>query len=277
MAMSLVELDFIRTMLQQRAGIVLDREKGYLVEMRLGALARREGFATLNGLIAEVRRGESELTSRVVEAMTTNETSFFRDVHPFDALRKVILPDLIRRRATERSLRIWCAACSSGQEPYSIAMLLRDHFPSLATWNMRLVATDLSVDMIERARQGRYSALEVHRGLTPELLARHFMRQGEEWHVRDEIKRVVEFRTLNLLGPWPGLGSLDLVLLRNVLIYLDQASKQSVLARLRNMLRPDGCLMLGSAETTLHIDEAFEVVQQERTTCYRLATAPRRP
>lgn len=270
MGLQVSEFELVRRLLQQRAGIVLDRDKGYLVEVRLGALARREGYGTLEELLGALQKcPEGQLGRRVVEAMTTNETFFFRDSHPFESLRHTILPELMRKRSGERTLRIWCGACATGQEPYSVAMLLRDHFPTLMGWHLRILATDLSTEMVERARSGRFSTIEVGRGLTPALLARHFHRQGTDWVLAEEVRRMVEFRTLNLLDSWSSLGTQDLVLLRNVLIYLDSAIKKGILARVRQVLVPDGYLLLGAAETTLNVDEQFEVVQLERTTWYR--------
>jgi chemotaxis protein methyltransferase CheR len=208
--------------------------------------------------------------------MTIKETSFFRDDRPFVDLRETVLPELIRRRAGERKLHLWCAACSTGQEPYSLALLLREHFPELQGWTIRLLASDLSSDALKRARLGWYSALEVGRGVPPEMLARCFRPVDDGWQVIDEVRRMVEFLPLNLIESWPVLPLLDLVLLRNVLIYFDLATKQQVLTRVRAVLRPDGYLMLGGAETTHNIDDEFELVPLGATTVYRLRNVPGR-
>jgi chemotaxis protein methyltransferase CheR len=273
MALTQAAFDYLRVLVRERSAIVLEDQKGYLVEARLGPLARREGFASLDALVDHLRSGRRDggLHQKVVETMTTNETSFFRDVHPFEQLRLEVLPELMRRRAAERRLDVWCAACASGQEPYSVAMLLREHFPTLAGWDVRVLATDLSLDVLERARQGRYSQAEVNRGLPARLLVKYFVKDGADWQLKDEVRRMVEFRQVNLVGPWPAAPPQDVVLLRNVLIYFDEAARRSVLGKVRRLLRPDGRLFLGSAETTINLDDAFERVQHGRSICYRLA------
>jgi len=264
------DFDYIRMLIQRRSAIVLDAEKMYLAEARLNALARREGFASLGDLLV-VLRGERDetLTRKVVEAMTTNETSFFRDLVPFESIRTVLLPEAIRQRQGERVLRIWSAACSTGQEPYSIAMILAEHFPQLRDWNIQILATDLSTEILERAQCGRFSQLEVNRGLPARLLVKYFGKQGNDWFLQDEIRKMVEFREINLAGDWPLMHEFDIVLLRNVLIYFDMASKRRILQRVRRLLKPWGSLILGGAETTLNIDDAYERVQLEKTIVYR--------
>jgi chemotaxis protein methyltransferase CheR len=255
----------------QRAALVLGPGKEYLVESKLAALARREGLPSVGALVAGLRAGRTpRLAQEVVEAMTVNETSWFRDTHPFDALRDVVLPDLVARRAASRSLTIWSAAASTGQEPYTLAMLLHDRFPALRDWKVRILATDLSADVLARAREGRYTQLEVRRGLPAPLLARHFRPDGPaHFRLDDDIRRMVEFRPLNLAGPWPAMPPVDVVLLRNVLIYFDVARKRDVLGRARRAMRPDGWLLLGTAETTANLDDGFERVTAGRATCYR--------
>ena len=271
MSLSVHDFNYVRELVQRRSAIALDAGKEYLVESRLASVAAQHGCASLQELVTRLRAPASDrLQHAVVEAMTTNETSFFRDVHPFEALRKAVLPELIQRRAVERRLNIWCAACSSGQEPYSIAMLVREHFPALLGWNLRLYATDLSNEMVERARQGRYRQLEVNRGLPAPMVVKYFERQGTEWQLKEEVRRMVEFRRLNLIEPWPAWPPMDLVFLRNVLIYFDTPTKQGILGKMRRVLRPDGCLFLGGAETTLNLDDAFVRVQYDRAGCYRL-------
>jgi chemotaxis protein methyltransferase CheR len=192
--------------------------------------------------------------------MTTNETSFFRDHHLFDALRRSILPDLIQKREGERKLDIWCAASSSGQEPYTIAMVLREYFPELCEWTVGLVATDISTEMLNRARTGRFDQLEVNRGLPAPMLVKYFLQHGSEWQLKDEVRQMVEFRPLNLVKAWPGMPPVDLVFLRNVMLYFDVESRRQILGRIRQLLQPDGYLFLGATETTLNTDDAFERV-----------------
>ncbi len=265
------DFEYVRRLVRERAAIVLEDGKAYLAESRLVPVAREEGFASVAELIARIRSERfGRLHRKVVEAMTTNETSFFRDVAPFEALRTVVFPELLARRATERVLHVWCAAASTGQEPYSVAMLLREHFPELATWTVRLLATDLSTEVLARARAGRFTQLEVNRGLPASCLVRYFERDGAYWVLGEEVRRMVEFRELNLAEPWPPLPPMDVVLLRNVLIYFDLDTKRAVLGRLRRVLRADGWLFLGGAETTLNVDDAFERVQVGRASAYRV-------
>jgi chemotaxis protein methyltransferase CheR len=264
------EFDYLRTLLRQRSAMVLDEEKTYLVEARLLPLARREGLTSAGALLARLRATPPNgLHQQVVEAMTINETSFFRDVHPFEALRQVVLPEAIRRRAAERRLSLWSAACSTGQEPYSMALLLRESFPHLAGWDVRILATDLSAAALEKARQGRYNQLEVNRGLPAPLLVRYFRRAGLDWQLAEDVRRAVEFRPLNLAGPWPALPPMDVVFLRNVLIYFDTDTKRRILGKVGHLLAPGGVLFLGGAETTLHLDDGFERLPLERCGGYR--------
>jgi chemotaxis protein methyltransferase CheR len=213
----------------------------------------------------------SPLRDLVVEAMTTNETSFFRDAHPFTALSDHILPDLVRARSGERHLNIWSAACSSGQEAYSIAMLVHDIIGADPAWRVQVLATDLSPAMLARTRAGVYNQFEVNRGLPAALLVRHFRKQGLDWQIEEPLRRMVETRLVNLHVELPsGMPSMDIVFLRNVLIYFDIATKRQILARVRRVMRPDGYLVLGGAETTLNLDNTFERVQIGRAPVYRL-------
>jgi chemotaxis protein methyltransferase CheR len=265
------DFDFVRTLVRQRAAIVLEDEKAYLVEARLLPLARREAGGSLSELITRIRaNAHDELRHKVVEAMTTNETSFFRDVNPFEALRKIVLPELIQKRATVRRLYLWCAASSSGQEPYTLAMVLREHFAALPGWQLQIHATDLSQEMIGRCREGIYNQIEVNRGLPAALLVKYFQRHGDSWRINDEIRRMVEFRTLNLIEPWPAMPAWDVVFVRNVLIYFDVAIKSQILDKVRQSLRSDGFLFLGGAESPINLSAAFERVNYERAGCYRL-------
>ncbi len=261
----------IRDLVKQHAAIVIEPGNAYRVETRLLPVAHYAGLPDVAALAAHLRQAPfGPLHAKVADAMTTTETAFFRDLHPFEALRAAVLPDLIRRREVERKLHIWCGGSSSGQEPYSIAMLLCDHFPQLRDWTVSLIATDLSEETLARARAGRFTQLEVNRGLPAPMLVRYFTQQGSEWRIRDEVRRRVEFRPMNLVNPWPPLPPLDVVFLRNVMTYFDLEARRGILRRIRQVLQPDGYLFLGAAETTLHVDDAFDRVAVERSWAYRL-------
>jgi chemotaxis protein methyltransferase CheR len=271
MSLSNASFEFVRTLLRERSGHYLEADKVYLVETRLLPLTRRYGCASVEELVSRLRgRRNEKLLTELVEAMAINETFFFRDTRSFEILRQTILPELMRRRADVRCLNIWSAACSSGQEAYSVALLLRHYFPGLPGWSIRLLGSDLSAVALERARQGRYSELEVSRGLPDEILEVYFQRQGDGWQIADDIRRMVEFLPINLNGVWPEFAPLDLVLLRNVLIYFDLPTKQQILNRVHRVLHPDGYLMLGGAETThnLHVD--FVPISFEQVSFFRV-------
>lgn len=264
---------YLQQVLLEHAGILLEPEKHYLAEARLAPLAAQEGCESIDALLDAVQVGGDggQLERRVIEAMTNSETSFFRDLHPYEALRTAVLPDLIARRAAERSLAIWCAASASGQEPYSLAMMLREHFPQLASWKVTLVASDISEAMISRARAGAYSQIEVNRGLPAPLLVKYFRRIDGEWQIAEGMRRAVDFRRINLTAAWPFLPAMDVILMRNVLIYFDVSTKKAVLGRVRRQLKPDGYLFLGGGETTINLDESFAPVQFGKAICYRVA------
>lgn len=268
-AISPADFDYVASFVRERAAIVLERGKEYLVESRLKPLAQSTGHASIGELVRTLRSGSSQLEYAVVEAMTTNETSWFRDHHPFEVLRTEVLPQLIARRATERTLRIWSAACSSGQEPYTIAMTLRDHFPELRSWKVEILATDLSAEMIAKAKEGRYAQIEANRGLPAALLVRHFERVGMAWQLKPEIRSMVEFRTLNLIGAWPPMPQWDVVFIRNVLIYFDPPTKRTVMERVARQLRPDGFVFLGAAEAASSMHEAYVRLPYEKACCYQ--------
>lgn len=256
--------------MREHAGVLLEQGKEYLVQARLGPLARRESWGSVDDLVSHLRsRPTNELHQRVAEAMVTTETSFFRDVHPFETLKEVIFPDLFERRAGSRTLRIWSAACAAGQEAYSVAMLLKEHFTELADWHVRILASDVSSTMIERAKLGSYSQLEINRGVPTHLLARHFERDGLEWKVDENIRQMVEFKQINLTRPLPPLPEMDIIFARNVLIYFDEATRREVLGRLARGLRKDGYLFVGGAETMIAYGDLFYRLQIDRTSCYR--------
>jgi chemotaxis protein methyltransferase CheR len=265
---------YLQQLLLEHAGILLEAEKHYLAEARLGPLAAQEGFESIDALLDAVQAGGDAgfPVRKVIEAMTNSETSFFRDLQPFEALRKQVIPELIAHRATERTLTIWSAAAASGQEPYSLAMLLREHHPQLAGWKVTLIASDISEAMISRARAGAYSQIEVNRGLPAAMLVKYFRRIDGEWQVVEELRRAIEFRRINLTAAWPFLPTMDLILMRNVLIYFDVPTKKAVLARVRRQLKLDGYLFLGGGETTMNLDESFVPTQYGKAICYRPAS-----
>lgn len=270
MQLAPADFTYLADLVHRESAIVLEPGKEYLAESRLLPLVHQNGLQNLAELVGRLRSPTgAALRAAVVEAMTTNETSWFRDAHPFDALRDVVIPDLIERRRNRRTLHIWCAASSSGQEPYSVAMLLREHFPELANWAIRILATDIAPAMVERTRAGWYSELEVKRGLAPELLERWFDPEPGTYVVKHDLRRLVDSRRLNLAGPWPTLPPLDLVLLRNVLIYFDLDTKRHVLSGVHRVLRPDGYLFLGGAETTMNVHDGFERLLLGRSVCHR--------
>jgi chemotaxis protein methyltransferase CheR len=261
---------YVRTLIKDRAALVLEDGKEYLVEARLGPLARREGFATLEEFLARLKGHPIDaLHRKAVEAMTINETSFFRDWRPFELLKKTVVPELIVKNGPSRQLTIWSAASSSGQEPYSLAILLRENFSQLATWNVKIFATDVSLEMVERSKSGRYSQLEVNRGMPAPLLVKHFTRVGLDWLVKDDLRKMIDFLPANLAADWPSMPRLDVVFLRNVMIYFDLDTKRRILGRVRTLLKPGGLLFLGAAETTLNVDNAYERVTADGTSYYR--------
>lgn len=265
------DFEFIRALVRRHSAIVLEPSKDYLIEARLGPVARQEGLASIGALATRLRAEvDGPLQRKVVDAMTTNETLFFRDQRPFEVLRQQLLPELLAKRSSRRALRIWSAACSTGQEPYTLAMLLREGFPQLATWTVEIVATDLSPSVLEKARRGAYGKIEVNRGLPASLLAKYFSETGSDYALRDDIRSMVSFREMNLATPWPALGTFDVVFLRNVLIYFDVDTKKSILSRVLGVLEPDGYLFLGAAETTLNLEARFERMPLERSGCYRV-------
>ncbi len=270
--MTAQDFDAIRRLLLEHSAIALEADKQYLVESRLTPLVRELQLRSIGQLVERLRaRPDNGLYRQVVEAMVTTETSFFRDHHPFEALRKMVIPDLIKRRSTERRLNIWCAASSTGQEPYSLAILLREHFPELAGWSLSLLATDLSRTVLARARDGRFNQIEVNRGLPAALLVKYFEQHGTSWQLKPVITSMVEFREMNLAQAWPALSRMDLVLIRNVMIYFDVDMKKTILGRLARVLRPDGYLLLGGAETTFNLDDSYQRAEPLKSGFYQLA------
>jgi chemotaxis protein methyltransferase CheR len=265
------EFEYLRQLMAQHSAVVLDEGKGYLAESRLTPLAYREGLDSAQELLASIRRTRfCSLHRKVLDAMMNNETWFFRDHLPFEVLRQVIIPELIADRAATRQLTFWSAACSSGQEAYSIAMLLMEHFEELSGWTITILGTDLSSAILERAQAGRYSQLEVNRGLPAKYLAKYFTRDGSDWVLSPQVTKMVEFRELNLTEPWRALPKFDAVLFRNVMIYFEVAKKREILTRLISAMKPDGYLLLGAAETTYGLSDAFTRTAWDKTGYYRL-------
>jgi chemotaxis protein methyltransferase CheR len=264
------DFDLIRKMLHERSAIALDASKKYLVESRLAPILHQLKLNSIGDLAAHLRSQPSNgLCRQIVEAMVTTESSFFRDHHPFEALRKVVIPDLINRRQSERRLNIWCAASSHGQEPYSIALLIREHFPELSTWKVALMASDLSQEVLARARAGRFNQIEVNRGLPAALLVKYFEQHGTDWQLNPNVRSMVDFQQINLADSWPVLSRMDLVLIRNVMIYFEVETKKSILGKLARLLRPDGYLILGGAETTINLDESYRRVEPIKAGLYQ--------
>ncbi|MFC0239837.1 CheR family methyltransferase [Rhodopseudomonas telluris] len=256
--MTPVDFDYLRKALKERSGLDLSTDKQYLVESRLLPLARRLGLDGIGDLVQKMKNGADKVTADVVEAMTTNETFFFRDKLPFDHLREEILPALLQARAGKRSLRIWCAASSTGQEPYSIAMCLKELGPAVAGWRFEIIATDLSQAVLEKSRSGLFSQFEVQRGLPIQLLVKYFKQIGDLWEISPELRSMIQHRQFNLLQDYSQLGMFDVIFCRNVLIYFDQATKVSIFERLAKRLEPDGYLALGAAETVVGLTDTFK-------------------
>ncbi|HLG82686.1 MAG TPA: protein-glutamate O-methyltransferase CheR [Bradyrhizobium sp.] len=256
--MTPADYDFLRRLLKERSGLDLSADKQYLVESRLAPLARRAGLSGIPDLVQKMKGSAEALVKDVVEAMTTNETFFFRDKVPFDHLNGTILPALLPARAARKSLRIWSAASSTGQEPYSIAMCLKERAAELAGWRIEIVATDLSQEVLEKSKAGIYSQFEVQRGLPIQLLVKYFKQTGELWQLNPDIRGMVQHRQLNLLQDFSHLGKFDIIFCRNVLIYFDLETKLSIFERLSRMLEADGTLMLGAAETVVGVTDAFK-------------------
>jgi chemotaxis protein methyltransferase CheR len=259
-----LDYEFLRKLLKERSGLDLSADKQYLLESRLIPLARKAGVPGLPELVQKLRGGAEPMIADVVEAMTTNETFFFRDKVPFDHFKGTIMPAMLQARAGRRSLRIWCAASSTGQEPYSIAMCLKELGAALTGWRVEIIATDLSQGVLEKSRAGLFSQFEVQRGLPIQLLVKHFTQTGELWQLNADIRAMVQFRQLNLLQDFSNLGVFDIIFCRNVLIYFDQNTKTNVFGRLAKVIEPDGFLMLGAAETVVGLTEAFKPYPDRR-------------
>jgi chemotaxis protein methyltransferase CheR len=272
MSLSQSDFSFVSQLVRREASIVLAPGKEYLVEARLIPVARQVGAAGVAEFLADLQRRPNAAHQRkIVDALTTNETSWFRDREPFTALTDVVLPELVKARGATRKVRIWSAASSSGQEAYSLAITLQENLPP--AWSYEIVGSDISTEMIKRAEQGEYSQVEVNRGLPASQLVQYFERAGAHWRVTPALRRNVSFKLMNLTAPLAPMAPFDVIFLRNVLIYFDVATKKTVLRNVARLLRPDGWLFLGAAETTIGIDDNYERVAAGRTSAYRIRSA----
>jgi chemotaxis protein methyltransferase CheR len=260
-----LDYEYLRKLLRERSGLVLAPEKQYLIESRLMPVARRADCASITDLVRRLREPDSEpLKVEITEAMTINESFFFRDKIPFDRFRDTVLPALLTARAHTKRFRIWCAAASTGQEPYSLAMMLKSVQEKFSDWRIEILATDISNDVLKKARTGIYSQFEVQRGLPIQMLMQYFEQVGEQWRLSEAIRKMVQFRQLNLIADFASLGTFDVVFCRNVLIYFDQATKVGVLDRIYRQLAPDGFLLMGAAETVVGLTDIFVPLAEKR-------------
>ena len=258
------DYEYLRKLLKDRSGLDLSADKQYLIESRLLPLSRKSGLAGISELVQKMKGGSADITTQVVEAMTTNETFFFRDKVPFDHFRDSIMPEILQARASRKTLRIWCAAGSTGQEPYSLAMSLKEMGAALAGWRVEIIATDLSTEVLEKSKSGVYSQFEVQRGLPIQLLVKYFKQNGELWQISPELRAMVQHRQLNLLHDFSQLGTFDVIFCRNVLIYFDQDTKINIFGRLAKAMEGDGFLVLGAAETVVGLTDVFKPFPDKR-------------
>ena len=275
MALLTADFEFVTSFARRSAAIIIEPGKDYFVESRLSSLASSHACSSVPDFINLLRKtpSSSALHGKVLDALTTNETFFFRDIAPFDALRETVIPKLIAQRAAQRSLAFWSAASSTGQEAYSLAIMLRENFPQITDWRIQIIGTDLSATVLKQARAGRYNEFEINRGLSPELIKKHFTHEGNAWTANAELRGMVDFRPMNLIEPWPRLPLFDVVLMRNVMIYFDVPTKQAILRNIRTTLQPQGSLLLGSAETTINLDAGWQSVGLGRATVYQPVSA----
>lgn len=259
------EFSYLADFLKKESGLVVSENKGYLIESRLLPIARDLGLESLSELVKKMRaNAPRSLLDDITEAMTTNESFFFRDKTPFTLLEESVLPDMKKSRESAKKLRIWCAAASTGQEPYSIAMILKEWAPKLPGWKSEILGTDLSADVLRRAKLGKYTQFEVQRGLPIQMMVKYFKQEGNDWELSPEVRAMVQYRKLNLLDSFSSLGKFDIIFCRNVLIYFDQETKGKILERMAQLLAPDGYLFLGAAETVIGITEAFKPLPGQR-------------
>jgi chemotaxis protein methyltransferase CheR len=258
------DYEYLRKLLKDNSGLDLSADKQYLIESRLLPLSRKSGLAGISDLVQKMKSGSASHIAQVVEAMTTNETFFFRDKVPFDHFRDSIMPEMLKARAARKSIRIWCAAGSTGQEPYSLAMSLKEMSAATAGWRFEIIATDLSQEVLEKSKAGIYSQFEVQRGLPIQMLVKYFKQTGELWQINADIRAMVQHRQLNLLHDFSALGVFDVIFCRNVLIYFDQNTKINIFNRLAKSMEPDGFLVLGAAETVVGLTDTFKPFPEKR-------------
>ena len=258
------DFDYVAKLLKDRSGLIITRDKAYLLESRLTPVARKRGLKGLEDLVSGLRTAGEDLLREVTEAMTTNESFFFRDIKPFEQFKAMVLPAMLAARGTKKTLRIWSAASSSGQEAYTLAMVLKEEGAKLAGWKIEILGTDISTEMLEKAKAGLYSQFEVQRGLPIQLLVKYFKKTAEMWQIDPAIRAMVQFREYNLLHDLKPLGQFDVVFCRNVLIYFDQPTKTRVLDNMSRVMPDDGFLYLGGAETVLGISDKFKPVPEQR-------------
>jgi chemotaxis protein methyltransferase CheR len=258
------DYEYLRKLLKDHSGLDLSADKQYLIESRLLPLCRKAGLPGIDELVQKMKGGSAAIIAQVVEAMTTNETFFFRDKVPFDHFRDSIMPEILRARASRKSIRIWCAAGSTGQEPYSLAMCLKEMSAALIGWRIEIIATDLSQEVLEKSRAAIYSQFEVQRGLPIQLLVKYFTQTGELWQINADIRAMVQHRQLNLLHDFSQLGVFDVIFCRNVLIYFDQDTKINIFNRLAKVTEPDGFLVLGAAETVVGLTDVYKPYPERR-------------
>jgi chemotaxis protein methyltransferase CheR len=258
------DYEYLRKLLKERSGLDLSADKQYLIESRLLPLSRKSGLAGISELVQKMKGGSADIVTQVVEAMTTNETFFFRDKLPFDHFRDSIMPEILQARASRKSIRIWCAACSTGQEPYSLAMCLKEMSAAIPGWRIEIIATDLSQEVLEKSKAGIYSQFEVQRGLPIQMLVKYFKQTGELWQINADIRAMVQHRQLNLLRDFSQLGVFDVIFCRNVLIYFDQDTKIDIFNRLARATESDGFLVLGAAETVVGLTDVFKPFPERR-------------
>ena len=263
--MKTTDFDLYKDLLKKKSGLVLTPDKSYLLESRLTPVAKKWGFENLEAMSAKlIGVPDPKLVVDIVEAMTTNETSFFRDTKPFDIFKGTVLPFVAKNNISQRKLRIWCAAASSGQEPYTISMILKEEAAKLPGWNIEILATDISHDILTIAKAGVYSQFEVQRGLPIQYLMKYFVQKEEKWAIKDEVKSIIKYDYFNLLNPLTPLGTFDVIFCRNVLIYFDEATKRMILDNMSKQLHNNGFLFLGGAETVLGITDKFKPVPEKR-------------
>lgn len=259
--MNITDFDIYKDLLKEKSGLELSQDKSYLIESRLNPVAKKWGYEDIGGMTKALRAMPSkDLINDIVEAMTTNETSFFRDTRPFDIFKDTVLPYYREKQGANKHLRIWCAAASSGQEPYTIAMILKEEAAKMPGWQFSITATDISNEILDQAKEGVYSQFEVQRGLPIMLLMKYFKQDGEKWLINDDIKKMVTYKYFNLLDSMLSLGQFDVVFCRNVLIYFDQPTKKDVMERINKQISNDGFFFLGGAETILGITDTFKAV-----------------